>query len=339
MALLRLAGRRLALAVPGLLGVIVVTFLLNRALPGDPAAFFAGPAATRQAIEEIRARLGLDRSVPEQFVYYVRDLARGDLGTSLTTGQPVLKDLVARLPASLELTLAGLALAVSVALPLGVLAATRPGSWIDHLARVVTTAGVSLPIFFTGLLLVYVFYFLLGWAPAPLGRLDAFSTPPRAVTGFFVVDAVLAHDGALAWAALRQLALPALTLGLFAMAPIARMTRASMLGVLGSDFIRTARAAGLTPRTVLVTYALRNALLPVVTLLGMVFSFLLGANVLVEKVFAWPGVGSYALEALIASDYAPVQGFVLLMATLYVFLNLTIDVVYGIVDPRVRIEA
>ena len=339
MARLRLAGRRLALAVPGLLGVVVVTFLLNRALPGDPAAFFAGPAATGEAIEQIRTRLGLDRSLAEQFAYYVRDLARGDLGSSLTTGQPVLRDLVARLPASLELTLAGLLLAVAVALPLGVLSATRPGSWIDHLARVATTAGVSLPIFFTGLLLVYVFYFLLGWAPAPLGRLDPFSTPPPARTGFFVVDAAFAGDGALTWAALRQLALPACTLGLFAMAPIARMTRASMLGVLGSDFIRTARAAGLYPRTVLVTYALRNALLPIITLLGMVFSFLLGANVLVEKVFAWPGIGSYALEALIASDYAPVQGFVLMMATLYVLLNLAIDVVYGLVDPRVRIEA
>jgi ABC-type dipeptide/oligopeptide/nickel transport system permease component len=337
-ALLRLAGRRLALAVPGVVGVVVVTFLLNRALPGDPAAFFAGPAATRQAIEEIRARLGLDRSLPEQFVYYLRDLARGDLGTSLTTGQPVLKDLVTRLPASLELTLAGLLLAVAVALPLGTLAATRPGSWIDHLARVVTTAGVSLPIFFTGLVLVYVFYFLLGWAPAPLGRLDAFSAAPPAVSGFLVIDALLARDSAVAGAAVKQLALPAVTLALFAMAPIARMTRASMLGVLGSDFVRTARASGLAPSTVLITYALRNALLPVVTLLGMVFSFLLGANVLVEKVFAWPGIGSYALEALIASDYAPVQGFVLMMATLYVFLNLAIDVLYGLLDPRVRIE-
>ena len=339
MRLLRLAGRRLALAAPGLAGVLLVTFLLNRALPGDPAAFFAGPAATREAIEQIRTRLGLDRPLPEQFAYYVRDLARGDLGTSLTTGQPVLRDLVTRLPASLELTIAGLLLAMAVALPLGVLAATRPGSWIDHLARVATTAGVSLPIFFTGLLLVYVFYFLLGWAPAPLGRLDAFTTPPREVTGFLVLDAVLAHDGHAAGAAVRQLVLPALTLGLFAMAPIARMTRASMLGVLGSDFVRTARASGLAPGTVLVTYALRNALLPVVTLLGMVFSFLLGANVLVEKVFAWPGVGSYALEALIASDYAPVQGFVLVLATLYVFLNLCIDVLYGMIDPRVRIEA
>jgi peptide/nickel transport system permease protein len=334
----RLAARRLVLAVPGLLGVVVVTFLLNRALPGDPAAYFAGPAATPQAIAEIRQRLGLDRSLAEQFVYYVGDLARGDLGTSLTTGQPVARDLAVRLPASLELTACGLLVAVAVALPLGILSATRPGGWVDHLARVTTTAGVSLPIFFTGLLLVYVFYYLLGWAPAPLGRLDAFASPPPSLTGFWLVDALLGGDPALAWDVARQLVLPAATLGLFAMAPIARMTRAAMLGVLASDFVRTARAAGLAPRTVLFTYALRNALLPVVTLLGMIFSFLLGANVLVEKVFAWPGIGSYALEALIASDYAPVQGFVLTMASLYVLLNLLIDLLYGFIDPRVRLE-
>ena len=337
--MLRLVGRRLIVAVPGIVGVIVVTFLLNRALPGDPAAFFAGPAATPEAIQEIRVALGLDKSLPEQFLLYVRDIARGDLGKSLTTGQPVTRDLLTRLPASLELTFVGLLLAVSVALPLGVLSATRPGSIFDHAARLLTTAGVSLPIFFTGLVLVYVFYYLLGWAPAPLGRIDTFATPPRTVTGLFLVDAVITRDGATFIAAAKQLILPAVTLGLFAMAPIARMTRASMLGVLGSDFIRTARASGLAPGTVLITYALRNALLPVVTLLGMVFSFLLGANVLVEKVFAWPGVGSYALEALIASDYAPVQGFVLTMASLYVLLNLTVDIVYGVIDPRVRIEA
>ncbi len=331
--------RRLAAALPGIVGVVVVTFLLNRALPGDPAAFFAGPAATQQAVEEIRVKLGLDKSLPEQFVLYVRDLARGDLGRSLTTGQPVRADLLARLPASLELTACGLLLAVAIALPLGVLAATRPGSWIDHLSRLLTTAGVSLPIFFTGLLLVYVFYYLLGWAPPPLGRLDAFSSPPPTVTGSFLVDSAIAGDGTLWLAAARQLVLPTVTLGVFALAPIARMTRAAMLGVLSSDFVRTARASGLAPATVLYTYALRNALLPVVTLLGMVFSFLLGANVVVEKVFAWPGVGSYALEALIASDYAPVQGFVLVMASLYVLLNLAIDVLYGIIDARVRIEA
>jgi peptide/nickel transport system permease protein len=336
--MLRLVGRRLVVAVPGLVGVIVVTFLLNRALPGDPAAFFAGPAATPQAIQEIRIQLGLDRSLLEQFVLYIRDLGRGDLGRSLTTGQPVVSDLVVRLPASLELTLCGVVLGVAIALPLGVLSATRPGSVFDHASRVLTTAGVSLPIFFTGLVFVYVFYYRLGWAPAPLGRLDAFATPPAKITGFFLLDATLARDGATVAATARQLVLPAVTLGLFAMAPMARMTRAAMLGVLGSDFIRTARASGLAPRTVLVTYALRNAMLPVVTLLGMIFSFLLGANVLVEKVFAWPGIGSYALEALIASDYAPVQGFVLTMATLYVLLNLAIDVVYGLLDPRMRIE-
>ena len=337
--MLRLIGRRLLAAAPGLAGVIVVTFLLTRALPGDPAAFFAGPAATREAIEEIRRSLGLDKSLTVQFGHYVRDLTRADLGKSLTTGQPVRSDLISRLPASLELTACGLLLAVAVALPLGVLAATRPGSWVDHLCRMLTTAGVSLPIFFTGLLLVYIFYFLLGWAPAPLGRLDVFISPPRSITGFFLVDAVLGGDFGEIGAILRQLALPAITLGLFAMAPIARMTRAAMLGVLSSDFIRTARASGLDRRTVLVTYAFRNAMLPVVTTLGMVFSFLLGANVLVEKVFAWPGIGSYALEALIASDYAPVQGFVLMMASMYVLLNLGIDLLYGLIDARVRIEA
>jgi peptide/nickel transport system permease protein len=336
--MLRLCGRRLLLAVPGIVGVVVVTFVLNRALPGDPAAYFAGPAATREAIQEIRVRLGLDRSLPEQFVWYMRDLARGDLGKSITTGQPVRADLWSRLPASLELTLCGLALALGVAMPCGVLAATRPGSWIDHTTRIVTTAGVSLPIFFTGLLLVYVFYYLLGWAPPPLGRTDAFSTAPPTVTGLLLLDSLIARDASAFGAAAKQLVLPTVTLGLFAMAPIARMTRASMLGVLSSDFIRTARATGLAPRTVLVTYALRNALLPVVTLLGMIFSFLLGANVLVEKVFAWPGIGSYALEALIASDYAPVQGFVLTMASMYVLLNLGIDLLYGLIDARVRIE-
>ncbi|MBF0393105.1 MAG: ABC transporter permease [Alphaproteobacteria bacterium] len=331
--------RRLLGAIPSLVAVVVVTFMLTRALPGDPAAYFAGPAATPQAIEEIRHKLGLDKSLPLQFVDYLGDLARGEFGQSLTTGQPVAQDILARLPASVELTLAGLILALIVALPLGVAAATRPGSWIDHLARVVSTAGVSLPVFFTGLLLVYVFYYLLGWAPAPMGRLDLFTSAPRTITGFFLIDSLLTGEFATFRAAAAQLTLPALTLALFSVAPLARMTRASMLGVLSSDFVRTARANGLSRGTVLVTYALRNALLPVVTTLGMVFSFLLGANVLVEKVFSWPGIGSYAIEALVASDYAPVQGFILTMAVLYVTLNLLIDVLYGLIDPRVRIEA
>ncbi|OYW66474.1 MAG: peptide ABC transporter permease [Bosea sp. 12-68-7] len=336
--MLRLIGQRLMTTIPSVIGVIIVTFLLTRVLPGDTAAYFAGPAASPEAIIEIRSKLGLDQPLPVQFVSYVTALVKGDLGMSLTTGQPVTADLAQRLPASAELTLAGLLLAMSVALPLGVLAAVRQGSWIDHLCRIVATAGVSLPVFFTGLLLVYVFYFILGWAPAPLGRLDVFASEPARITGLYLVDSLLARDGETFRAALAQIALPAITLAIFSLAPITRMTRASMLAVLGADFVRTARASGLSSRKVIGTYAFRNAMLPVVTTLGMVFSFLLGANVLVEKVFAWPGVGSYAVEALIASDYAPIQGFVLTMAILYVALNLMIDVLYGVIDPRVRLE-
>jgi dipeptide transport system permease protein len=330
--------KRLLLAVPSLVGVVIVTFLLTRALPGDPAAYFAGPAATKEAIEQVRAKLGLDQPLIVQFVRYVGDLAHGNLGTSLTTGQPVAAEIRTRLPASAELTLQGLFVSMAIAVPLGIMAATRPNSLVDHACRVISTAGVSLPVFFTGLILVYVFYYLLGWAPPPLGRLDIFNSTPPAVTGFYLIDSLIARSPETFLASLKQLILPALTLGIFSLAPIARMTRASMLAVLASDFVRTARASGLTPFTVVVTYAFRNAMLPVVTTLGMVFSFLLGANVLVEKVFAWPGIGSFAVEALIASDFAPVQGFVLTMAVMYVALNLVIDILYGLIDPRVRIE-
>jgi ABC-type dipeptide/oligopeptide/nickel transport system permease component len=331
--------KRLATAIPSLLGVIVVSFLLTRVLPGDTASYFAGPAATPQAIAEVRKQLGLDKSLPEQFAGYVVDLAHGNLGNSLTTGQPVVTEIANRLPASGELTLLGLLIALSIAVPLGILAAVREGSWIDHLCRVIVTTGVSLPVFFTGLLLVYVFYFQLGWSPAPLGRLDVFYSAPPQITGFYLIDSLIARDFETFRAAFAQLILPAATLAIFSLAPLARITRGSMLAVMGSDFVRTARASGLTPKTVILTYAFRNAMLPVVTTLGMVFSFLLGANVLVEKVFAWPGIGSYAVEALIASDYAPVQGFVLAMAILYVALNLMIDLLYGVIDPRVRLEA
>jgi len=329
---------RLAQAIPTVLGIIVVTFLMTRALPGDPAAFFAGPAATAESIAQIRAQLGLDRPWSAQFGGYLVDLARGDLGRSISTGQPVVGDLASRLPASLELTLVALVLSVSIAVPLGVLAAVRQDTWVDQLCRFVVTAGVSLPTFFTGLLLVYVFYFLLGWAPMPLGRLDLLAIAPPHVTGFMLIDGPLAGQWATVVSAAKQLVLPAFTLALFTLAPIARMTRAAMVQALASDYIRTARACGLPSRKILFVYALRNAQLPVITTLGMVFSFTLGANVLVEKVFSWPGIGSYAVEALVSSDYAAVQGFVLAMALLFVTLNLIIDIVYTMIDPRVRID-
>jgi ABC-type dipeptide/oligopeptide/nickel transport system permease component len=335
----RILLRRFVPAVFSLFGVVVIAFALTRAMPGDPAAHLAGAAATQQAIQEIREKLGLDRSLPEQFVAYLSQVAHGDFGQSFATGQPVLKDLLTRLPASLELTLVGLLIALAIALPLGVLSALRPGSWIDHAARLLTTAGVSLPTFFTGLLLVYVFYYLLGWFPAPMGRLPAFADAPPEVTGAYLVDSLLAGDLSSFADTLAYLTLPALTLGIFALAPIARMTRSSMLAALGSEYLRTARASRLPPAKVVLVYALQNALLPVITTLGMVFSYLLGANVLVEKVFSWPGLGSFALEALVTSDYAAVQGFVLCMGVLYVLLNLSIDIAYGLVDPRVRLES
>lgn len=336
MPVLLVIARRLAHALPTLAGVLVITFLITRALPGDPAAFFAGPAATREAVEQIRVKLGLDRSLPVQFGVYVRDLAHGDFGQALTTGQPVLTELVQRLPASIELTACGLVLAVLIGIPLGVLAATRPGSWIDQGCRLVATLGVSLPSFFLGLLLIYVFYFRLGWAPAPLGRLDAFATAPEKLTGFYLVDTLLRGDLATFRAAFAQLVLPSVTLGLFALAPLARMTRAAMLEALASDYVKAARAAGLSASRILLAYALRNALLPVVTTLGMVFSYLLGINVLVEKVFAWPGIGSFSFEALLAGDYSSVQGFILTMGVLFVLLNLSVDLLYGVIDPRVK---
>jgi ABC-type dipeptide/oligopeptide/nickel transport system permease component len=332
-------GKRLLAALPNLAGVIVITFLLTRAIPYDPAAYFAGGAATQEAVEQVRKELGLDKPLLQQFGVYLGKLVKGDLGLSLTTGQPVLHELLLRLPASLEVVLLALLVSCAVALPMGVLAATRPGSWIDQLTRLVTTAGVSLPTFFTGLLLAYVFYFLLGWAPSPLGRLNPVFSPPPTVTGLYLVDAALVGDRALWWASAKQLVLPVLTMAIFVMAPIARMTRASMLAVLSADFVRTARASGLSNTTVLVRYALRNALLPVVTTLGMVFGFMIGSSVVIEKVFGWPGVGSYAIDALTASDYAPVQGFVLTMGILFVLLNLMIDVLYVLIDPRVTIEA
>lgn len=334
-----LIGKRLLQSLPSIFGVILISFVLTRALPGDPAVYFAGAMADAESIEQTRQALGLDRSWPTQFFLYVERLFQGDLGMSLGTGRPVVEELATRLPASLELTFIGLGLAVLIAVPLGMLAATRPGSWIDHLCRMVVTAGVSLPTFFTGLFLIYIFYFLLGWAPSPLGRLDILYLSPEHVTGFYLIDSLLAGDTEVFWATVRQLILPAVTLGIFALAPIARMTRAAMLNALASDYVRTARAGGLRRTTVLVTYALRNASLPILTTLGMVFSFLLGANVLVEKVFAWPGIGSFAIEALVASDYAAVQGFVLTMALLFVVVNLVIDVVLTLLDPRVALDA
>jgi len=331
--------RRCLSAIPSVLGVIVVTFLLARALPGDPAAYYAGSSANPETIAQLRSQLGLDRALPLQFLDYVRDLAHGDLGQSIASGHAVLGDLLSRLPASVELTLAALLFALALGLPLGVWAATRPGSAIDHACRLLVTAGAAFPTFFTALVFVYLFYFRLGIAPEPLGRLnEIYFTAPPVVTGFMTIDTLLAGDVDAFRSAVAHLVLPAISLGLFALAPIARVTRAAMLEALGSDYCRTARAMGLSGGHILLGTALRNASLPILNLLGMVFSFLLGANVLIEKVFAWPGIGAYAVNAVIASDYAAVQGFVLMMALLFILLNLVVDLMAALADPRVRYD-
>lgn len=331
--------RRLLAAVPTVVGVIVVTFALTRLLPGDPAAFFAGPTATPASIEETRHRLGLDRNLAEQFIAYVGGLARGDLGKSLTSGQSVLDDLRSRLPASLELTFGALLLAIILAIPLGIGAALHPGGWVDRLCSVVSTIGQSTPTFFLGLLLVFIFYYLLGWAPAPLGRLEIMWSSPTEFTGFWSVDSLLAGDLPLFRAVVAQLVLPVITLALFGLGPLARITRAGMIDALASDYVRAARAAGLPRRKVLLAHAFRNAVIPLLTASGMVFSYMLGASVLVEKVFGWPGIGAYAIDAVLASDFAPVQGFILAMAFLYLLINLVIDVATGLLDPKVRFDA
>lgn len=327
--------RRLLGLVPTLLGVVFATFLLTRLLPGDPAVAFANSVtADAGTVAALREKLGLDLPLWQQFLAYLGQLARGDLGRSVLTGQPVAADLLQRLPASAELTLVALAAALLLALPLGMAAALRPGSVADHACRVLGVAGVALPSFVTGLLLIYLFYFCLGLAPEPIGRLDPFAIPPPRVSGFLLLDTLLVGDGTGFLAAARQLVLPAATMALFALAPLARMTRAAMLGVLGADFIRAARAHGLRRRQIVFSYALRNALLPVLTTSGLVFSSMLGANVLVERVFAWPGMGSYALDALVGLDYAPVQGFMLVMAALLVCVNLLLDLLCAVIDPR-----
>lgn len=332
--------RRMLGVVPTLAGVAIATFALTHVLPGDPAVFFtSSPTADAGAIQAVRVKLGLDLPLWHQFLIYAGNLLQGDLGQSISTGQPVARDIISRLPASAELTLAAFLIALVVAIPLGVAAALKPRSLIDHLCRILSTAGVSLPTFVTGLLLIYIFYYLLGLSPEPMGRLDPFAIAPPRVTGLLLVDTLVARDGEAFRSAFAQLILPAVTMAIFALAPLARMTRAAMLGTLNSEFVRTARANGLRRRAIVMSYAFRNALLPIVTTLGMVFSYMLGANVLVERVFAWPGIGSYALDSLLALDYAPVQGFMLVMATIFVALNLVIDLLYAVIDPRTGVAA
>jgi peptide/nickel transport system permease protein len=330
-------ARRLALVIPTLFGVTLISFLLTVLLPGNPALVKAGPFATPAYVAEVEHQMGLDRPIPVQYERYVTGLLHGDLGESSATGRPVLQDFMQRLPATLELTLASLILAIGFGVPLGVVSALHREKLIDHFGRVVAVAGVALPSFWTALLLIYVFFYLLGVAPAPLGRLGPDVAPPMHITGLYVVDSLLTGNWRALGSSLAQLALPSFTLAISIMAPLARMVRATMLETLVSDYVKAAWAAGLPARVVIYGDALRNALIPVITTLGVVFGFLMAGNAVVESVFAWPGIGNYAVTALMTKDSAPIQSFVLFVAVMYVLVNLAVDIAYGLADPRIRL--
>lgn len=334
--MLRLILRRLFWIVPVAFGVVTITFFAARVFSGDPTELYAPPEATDALRAQIRAQLGLADPLAVQYVRYLSDLLHGDFGTSFTTGQSVWSDLRDRLPATLELGVTGLAIGLLLGVPLGVLAAVNRERWPDFLVRGVTLGGMALPQFWIGLVFIWVFFVVLGWLPGPVGRLPIGVDPPPVVTGFMLVDTLLAGDGHMWVQAARQLVLPAATLGLTTLAPIARVTRAAMAEALQSDYVRTAAATGFGPGAIWFRYCLRNALLPVITLVGGVAGHIFGGAVLLESIFGWPGLGQYALQAIERSDFAALQGFVIYASLLYVLAFLLVDVLYLVADPRMR---
>lgn len=336
-SLRRYVARRLLLGAVTLLGVVVAVFVLTSVLPGDLASIKLGPYATEEGLAAMRTELGTDRPVMVQFVDYVSGLLRGDMGRSWLTGQPVRRDMSQRLPATIELALAALVMALVVGHVLGILAAVRRDSLIDQAVRGFAILGASTAIFWLALVLIYVFYYRLDWAPAPIGRLDVGTESPPPVTRLYVVDSLLAGDLELFTSSLAHLALPALALGFIVTAPITKMVRAAMLDVLHSDFIRTARAIGVPYRSIVMRDGLRNALIPILTTIGIVFGYLMAGNVLVEQIYAWPGIGQYAWQSLISKDFEALRGFILVVAVIYVLANLIIDLLYSVIDPRIRL--
>jgi peptide/nickel transport system permease protein len=330
-------ARRLLLACVVLAIVSVATFSLSHAVPGDPISLILGD---RQADNpEVRAALerrwGFDKPLPLQYFYYVGNLLRGDWGESIASRTPVAQELRERVPATIELSLYALAFALSFGVPLGIIAALNHDRWPDHLARFLTLLGTSIPVFWLGLLLLYVFFYQLKWLPGP-GRLDVGMRPPPTITGMVTVDALVQGDWKVLWAALRRLILPSVVLGSFSMGIVARMLRSSLLASMGDDYVRTARAKGLDERSVVASHAMRNALIPTVTVLGLTTAGLLAGAVLTETIFSWPGIGSFAVAAALRRDYPALLGVTFIVAVIYVMVNLFVDAVYGLLDPRIR---
>lgn len=333
--MLRFLTTRLALLALMLAGLVVITFVVSNVAPSDPAALAAGPDATRDMVETVRREYGLDRPLPAQFARYVRDLAHGNLGRAVQTGNAVADDLRRYFPATMELVLLSMIFAVGVGVPLGVLAAMRRNRPIDHVIRVVAVSGVALPAFWAALLLQLVFSVHLGWLPTS-GQLSVATAPPAPVTGMILLDAVLALDWPVFAEACRYAMLPAFVLSLPSIAAIVRVNRAEMIEVLGGDHITAARAHGVSPWRLVGWLALKNAMLPTLAMIGLRLGWTLGSSFLVETVFDWPGLGLYAVSSAIASDFKPVMGVTLAIGVTFMLANLAIDLAYGWLDPRTR---
>jgi peptide/nickel transport system permease protein len=325
----------LGFLIPQLFIVSAIVFFLVRLLPGDPSYLLAGPFATVERVEEVRRRLGLDQPLHVQYVQYLKSIVRGEFGTSWITSQPVLTDIAQRLPATVELIFLAVCFSVVIGIPLGVFTAVRQRGLIDKGVTVYGMLAGALPDFWFALLMIFLFFYKLGWFPGPTGRLDLMVSTPRHITGMYAVDALLTGDWPAFTSALRHLVLPVATLIAVYMPLVLKNTRSTVEEMLSSDFVTYARAAGLSGSTQL-RYALRNALPPVLTIIGIMFWFLLGGAVLVETVFAWGGLGQYAVQAVVSSDYAPLQAFVLLTAVCTVLVFLLVDLAYFLLDPRIK---
>ncbi|MFD3260617.1 ABC transporter permease [Paenibacillus lentus] len=336
--MLKYALRRIAMMIPSIIGIVMITFILTRILPGDPALMITGEQALPEVVEKVRQEYGFDQPLYIQFWDYIKQLLRGDLGFAWHTGHSVASDFVSRFPATLELTLASMLIALVVAIPLGIAAASRQNSIFDHISRVLSFIGSSVPIFWLGLLLIALFYAKLGWLPAPIGRISGGINPPTHITGLYVLDSLLSWDMIALKSSLHHLILPSLCLSMGTMAIVTKMIRASMLEVISQDFMRTAKAKGLSSRSVIYRHGLINSLIPSLTVIGLQFGALLGGAVITETIFVWPGIGNYVTESILSADYAPIQAMTLISAILYGFINLIVELLYGVLDPRVRYE-
>jgi peptide/nickel transport system permease protein len=318
-----------------MIGVSVITFAISHVIPADPVAAALGDHATDAQIAQFRAEYRLDRPLPEQYVIYATGILHGDLGKSIRTRRSVADDLADSFPATLELSFAALLISIVLGVPAGVWSAVSRGRLPDYVVRVLSLAGGSLPVFWLGLIVIGLFYYQLGWFPGG-GRLDTFVPPPPTRTGLYVLDSIIAGDLEALRSSLIHLVLPALTLGYFSTAVIARMTRSSMLEVLGQDYMRTARAKGLREPVIVLRHALRNAMIPTVTIIGLTFGSLLSGAVLTETIFSWPGLGRYATASAVSLDFPAVLGVTLLAAVVYPLANLVVDVAYYWLDPRIQ---